>query len=69
MNTILVLPSKTSEQGASLYVEEVKVKKNLTGLAIGPRGANIQRARNVPGVIAIKLDDESHTFRIRGQVW
>lgn len=38
------------------------------GLAIGSHGSNITKAREVPGVTAIEVEDETCTIKVFGDV-
>ena len=38
------------------------------GLAIGSHGSNIAKAREVPGVTAIEVEDETCTIKVFGDV-
>jgi len=63
-------PIGSFEMGSShfapnrLYMVDFKVPNHLMGLAIGSGGSNIQKARQVEGVVEIY--DENDTFHIKG---
>lgn len=52
----------------SKFFEKFTVKNELMGLAIGSHGSNILKARDVPGVTAIEVEDETCTIKVFGEV-
>lgn len=53
------------------YEVMVKVENHLMGYAIGHRGANIQRALKIPGVLnvdRVPVDDKENMFKITGRL-
>ena len=50
------------------FVEKFNVKHDLMGLAIGSHGSNILKAREVPGITAIEVEDETCTIKVFGDV-
>jgi len=50
------------------YFEKFNVKSDLMGLAIGTHGSNIVKAREVPGVTSIEVEDETCTIKVSGDV-
>jgi fragile X mental retardation protein len=50
------------------YFEKFNVKPDLMGLAIGTHGSNILKAREVPGITAIDVEDETCTIKVFGDV-
>lgn len=55
------------QQSQGTYHEEVKLRQDLVGLAIGSHGNNILTAKRIPGITAIELEEGSSTFRICGE--
>ena len=50
------------------FFEKFSVKTDLMGLAIGSHGSNILKAREVQGITAIEVDDETCTIKVFGDV-
>jgi fragile X mental retardation protein len=48
------------------YNEEFTVAQELIGLAIGSQGSNIQKAKQLPGINSIDLNENTGTFYISG---
>ena len=57
-----------SSSSVQPYHAEFTVRQDLIGLAIGAQGSNITAARRLEGVTSIDLDDDTYTFRVRGEV-
>ncbi|XP_075176184.1 LOW QUALITY PROTEIN: RNA-binding protein fxr1-B-like [Anomaloglossus baeobatrachus] len=55
------------KQLMAAFQEVVTVKKQLIGFAVRSLRSNIQRARKIPGVTAVQLEEDSGTFRIYGK--
>ena len=52
----------------SKFFEKFNVKNELMGLAIGSHGSNIIKAREVPGITAIEVEDDTCTIKVFGEV-
>ncbi|CAF0786050.1 unnamed protein product [Adineta steineri] len=50
----------------SKFFEKFTVKTELMGLAIGSHGSNILKAREVPGITAIEVEDDTCTIKVFG---
>jgi len=50
------------------HFEKFAVKSDLMGLAIGAHGSNIIKAREVPGITSIEVEDETCTIKVSGDV-
>ena len=50
------------------FVEVLELPDSLMGLAIGAQGANIQKARKLPGIRMIEVDEEKCCLHIYGEV-
>lgn len=53
---------------SSKFMEKFAVKPELMGLAIGTHGTNICKAREIPGVTAIEVEDQTCTIKVFGDV-
>lgn len=51
----------------SKFMEKFTVKTELMGLSIGSHGSNIAKAREVPGVTAIEVEDDTCTIKVFGE--
>lgn len=49
-------------------MDKFTVKVDLMGLSIGSHGSNILKARDVPGITGIEVDDETCTIKVCGEV-
>jgi len=49
------------------FFEKFTVKADLMGLAIGSHGSNILKAREVPGITSIDVEDETCTIKVAGE--
>lgn len=49
-------------------MEKFTVKNELMGLAIGSHGSNIIKARKIPGVTGVEVQDETSTITVCGDV-
>jgi fragile X mental retardation protein len=52
----------------SKFFEKFNIKSELMGLAIGTHGSNIIKAREVPGITAIEVEDDTCTIKVFGDV-
>ena len=50
------------------FLEKFTIKSELMGLAIGTHGSNLHKAREIPGVTNIEVEDENCTIKISGDV-
>jgi len=50
----------------SKYLEKFTIQSDLMGLAIGTLGSNIVKARGVPGITLIEVENEICTFKVSG---
>jgi hypothetical protein len=50
------------------FFEKFTVKMELMGLAIGTHGSNILKAREVPGISAVEVEDDTCTIKVFGEV-
>ncbi|CAF1228189.1 unnamed protein product [Adineta steineri] len=53
-------------QNTANYIEKFTVKADLMDLAIGDHGSNIIKARAIPGIKAIEIEDDTCTIKLFG---
>jgi fragile X mental retardation protein len=61
------LESSKHPPAESPHHAEFSVPRDLMGLAIGTQGSNIQRARQLPGIHSVDLNEDTATFCISGE--
>ena len=66
--TFLLLFQLMMTTQSSKFMEKFAVKPELMGLAIGTHGTNICKARDIPGVTAIEVEDQTCTIKVFGDV-
>jgi fragile X mental retardation protein len=65
-NTIRLQRVMTTQ--SAKFLEKFTIKTDLMGLAIGTHGSNIYKAREILGVTAIEVDDDTCTIKVFGDV-
>ncbi|CAF3757734.1 unnamed protein product [Adineta steineri] len=57
---------QTTVQNTANYIEQFTIKSDLMDLAIGDHGSNIIKARAIPGIKAIEVEDDTCTIKLFG---